>query len=349
MKTALCLLQIMLWAKLAVAFSLSGSAAVPSVTLQLTGVEKTSVTSNSGGIYQFNNLPAGVYTVTPSLHGYVFSPTSRTVDITSASLKSVDFQATAVSETSLAATPASFSLTSKGATEQLQVEATYSNGSTQTVTANATYASSNTSIASVSQTGLVTAIASGTATIVASYGGKSSSASVTVKIVAGTYSISGTARAASVTVKLSGVSSATTTSSSTGSYSFSSLAPGAYVITPELSGYTFTPSNGYVTLSNANVGSVNFNVAVDGYSVELNWGAGTIKDPASGQVVAGYNVYRGAVSGGPYTKMNSSMVTGLSFTDKTVAAGGTYYYVCATVDNEGRVSGYSSQAMAKIP
>src|SRR5262249_21342898 len=35
-------------------------------------------TTNSSGNYSFSNLPAGTYTVTPSLSGYTFTPPSRT-------------------------------------------------------------------------------------------------------------------------------------------------------------------------------------------------------------------------------------------------------------------------------
>jgi len=66
--------------------------------------------------------------------------------------------------------------------------------------------------------------------------------------------------------------------------------------------------------------------------------------------VAGYNVYRGTISGGPYTKVNSSLITtGTSFTDNSVQAGLTYYYVVTTVDTSGNESGYSSPVTATIP
>jgi hypothetical protein len=42
--------------------------------------------------------------------------------------------------------------------------------------------------------------------------------------------------------------------------------------------------------------------------VNLSWIAST-------STVAGYNVYRGKVSGGPYSKINTTLITGLSFTD----------------------------------
>jgi fibronectin type 3 domain-containing protein len=65
--------------------------------------------------------------------------------------------------------------------------------------------------------------------------------------------------------------------------------------------------------------------------------------------VAGYNVYRGTVSGGPYSQINSSLQSGTSYTDDTVAAGETFYYVTTAVDSSGLESDYSNQAEAVIP
>lgn len=61
---------------------------------------------------------------------------------------------------------------SEGATSQLTATATMSNGSTQDVTGQATWESSNTMIATVSATGLLTAVATGTADISATYQGR---------------------------------------------------------------------------------------------------------------------------------------------------------------------------------
>jgi fibronectin type 3 domain-containing protein len=81
-----------------------------------------------------------------------------------------------------------------------------------------------------------------------------------------------------------------------------------------------------------------------GHSVTLNWVAST------SQNVAGYNIYRGTTSGGPYgSKMNSSLVSGTTYTDNSVQAGQTYYYVVTTVDISSNESGYSNQATAVIP
>jgi uncharacterized repeat protein (TIGR01451 family) len=77
-----------------------------------------------------------------------------------------------------------------------------------------------------------------------------------------TYGISGTispaANGAGATVSLSGAASAGATADSNGNYAFSGLANGSYVLTPTKNGFTFTPPNQNVTLSGANLNSVNF-------------------------------------------------------------------------------------------
>jgi hypothetical protein len=75
----------------------------------------------------------------------------------------------------------------------------------------------------------------------------------------------------------------------------------------------------------------------------LNWTAS-----ASGNVV-GYNVYRSRTAGGPYMKLNTSLVVGISYTDPGVIAGQTYYYVATAVDNTNAESAYSNEAVAVIP
>jgi len=78
------------------------------------------------------------------------------------------------------------------------------------------------------------------------------------------------------------------------------------------------------------------------HSVALNWTPNTSS-------YAGFNVYRGAVSGGPYTMLNSALISATSFTDASVASGQTYYYVATEVDSAGGESVYSSEVIATIP
>ena len=72
-------------------------------------------------------------------------------------------------------------------------------------------------------------------------------------------------------------------------------------------------------------------------SVSLSWSA------VAG--AAGYNVYRGTVSGGPYPEITYSLVTGTSYLDAALADNKTYYYYVTAVSAGGE-SGSSSIASA---
>jgi hypothetical protein len=77
--------------------------------------------------------------------------------------------------------------------------------------------------------------------------------------------------------------------------------------------------------------------------VALGWTSST-------STVMGYNVYRGTVTGGPYSsKLTSSPVASTQFTDTAVQSGQTYYYVVTSVDSNDVESVYSGQASASIP
>ncbi len=77
-------------------------------------------------------------------------------------------------------------------------------------------------------------------------------------------------------------------------------------------------------------------------SVKLAW------DPPDGCWVAGYNVYRFNVSGGPYQKLNQELIGPPFYADLEVEPGGTFYYVVTSVDIEGLESAYSSEVKAKV-
>jgi len=85
------------------------------------------------------------------------------------------------SVTSIAVTGGA-TLTAAGQTSQMTATATFSDGSTQNVTASATWQSSNASTATVSAAGVVTAVGSGTATVTATYQGRSGSISLTLSL-----------------------------------------------------------------------------------------------------------------------------------------------------------------------
>jgi hypothetical protein len=118
-------------------------------------------------------------------------------------------------------------------------------------------------------------------------------------------------------------------------------------------GVTFTPTttatvSGNVTVtSNATNSPINISLSGTGaqvvaHSASLTWTASTSS-------VVGYNVYRSTTSGGPYTLITGSPVAGTSFTDTSVQAGVTYFYVVTSVDANGGESVNSNEASSTIP
>jgi len=117
---------------------------------------------------------------------------------------------------------------------------------------------------------------------------------------------------------------------------------------------TFTPptagtSSGSISfISNASDSSLTQSFTGDGtqssgqHSVALSWSAST-------STVVGYNVYRGTQSGGPYSKLNSSLLSATNYTDSSVESATTYYYVATAVNSSNVESAYSNQATAAIP
>lgn len=83
-------------------------------------------------------------------------------------------------------------------------------------------------------------------------------------------------------------------------------------------------------------------IAPQQHSVSLSW-------TCAGSGIAGYNVYRASVAGGPYSKINSALETTAAYGDNSVTAGQTYYYVTTAVDGNGMESAYSNVAQAVIP
>ena len=78
------------------------------------------------------------------------------------------------------------------------------------------------------------------------------------------------------------------------------------------------------------------------HSVALSW------DPSASAVI-GYFVYRGTITGGPYSRLNPSVDPSSSYTDGSVSGGQTYFYVVTSVDSSNTESGYSNQVSVTIP
>lgn len=83
-------------------------------------------------------------------------------------------------------------------------------------------------------------------------------------------------------------------------------------------------------------------VATGAHSADLTWLEGD-------STVVGYNIYRGTTHGGPYKQINTALHSSTNYTDSTVLAGTTYYYVTTAVTGTGHQSPYSNEAKAVIP
>ena len=89
-------------------------------------------------------------------------------------------------------------------------------------------------------------------------------------------------------------------------------------------------------------------------AIRLNWQPST---DCNANPVAGYNLYRATTSGGPYQKLNHTLLTDTTFLDSantpgsSLNAGVAYYYVASSVDHDGDPSAYSCQvsATASVP
>jgi hypothetical protein len=105
--------------------------------------------------------------------------------------------------------------------------------------------------------------------------------------------------------------------------SFSLLGNGAPLLTIPLSGTGVTPT---------------------AHSVDISWAASTSTS------LQGYNVYRGATSGGPYSKISALLSnTTLLFTDTSVLSGQHYFYVVTDVNTSGLESAASNEVAVTVP
>ncbi len=225
----------------------------------------------------------------------------------------------------------------------------------QSVTFTATFAptsagaaSGNLSVASNASNSTLTIALSGTGTAAGTLAVSPTSLSFGNVTVGSSSPLSGslTASGASVTVSsaslnngefaLSGITLPTTLAAG-------KSAPFTVTFTPQTSGassasltFSSNASNSPTVQTMTGTGT-----APTQHTVDLTWNA------SSGAV--GYNLYRGTVSGGPYTMISTSLDSTTAYTDSTVVSGQTYYYVATAVDGSGDESGYSNQATAVIP
>ncbi len=212
-------------------------------TVNLGGAASATTTANASGGYSFLGLANGSYTVTPTKTGFTMTPSSQPVTINGANA-TANFSSAAQTFT------ISGTISGSGASG---TTVSLSGAATATTTTNSSGAYSFSGLANGSYT--VTASRTGFIMTPASQAVTINGASQTANFSsAQAFTISGTisgAGGSGATVSLTGATTTTTTANASGAYSFS-VANGSYTVTPNKTGYVFTPASQAVTVSGAN-------------------------------------------------------------------------------------------------
>ena len=252
-------------------------------TVTLAGTMNAVVNADSSGNYSFTGVPNGSYTVSVSNTGFTFTPPSQPVTIAgSLSATGVNFTGQPIPTWTISGT-----VTGGGS-----ATVSLTGAATKTATADGSGNYSFTGLLDGSYT--VTPTKSGYTMSPASQPVSVSGANVAnVNFTAQpipTYSISGTISptplGAGATVTLSGGATGTTTTDASGNYSFGGLLNGTYTVAPTKTGVIMTPTSRAVTISNANVGAVNFTASAPALSIDASVSTGrstkatTIASPA---------------------------------------------------------------------
>lgn len=320
------------------------------LSVQLSGFASTTVSTNSQGVFLIPNLMNGSYTITLlANNSFTFSPQSRTVTLNGANI-STGLNFTGIYKR--------FKLTGKVKDEQNQPLANFElqlsgNSNTSTLSVqNGDYSFDN--------------LKNGTYTITptnsASYTFNPSSRTVTlngasvtsgldfvaVKNIEPRFFISGKILDEAqngvdgLTVQLSGGSSTSTLSKLGGSFTFSNLTKGNYVIMPlNTSSFTYTPVSRTITINNADIISgvdfVAVKKVIATFSIE-----GTIIDEAS-KPVAGLSIQI-AGSTNTFTQTNTNgkfKFSNLSNGNYTITPTPTTSYTFTPTSQNVQINGFN--------
>jgi hypothetical protein len=266
--------------------------------------------------------------------------------LTAAQIQQIYNGATLVS---IAVTPAN-PMIAVGSPQQFTATGTYSDGSHRDLTNSAAWTSTNPSVATINSTGFATGVTAGSTTIQATSGAIYGSTGLTVTAAPVLVSIAVTPVNPSIVVGTQEQFTATGTYSdgthqdltNSATWTSTNLLVAIINSTGLATGVTAGSTTIQAT-SGAIYGSTTLTVTLPlPHWVTLSW-------TASISPVVGYNAYRSTTSGGPYTKLNSSLISNTSYDDQAVQSGTTYYYVTTAVNSQGLESVYSNQAVATVP
>lgn len=85
----------------------AGTAGLADVIMTLSGANSATTTTDASGNYQFSGQVTGVYTVTPTITNYTFTPLSKNVIVSNVDITDADFTAVPTETVQLVTCPAS--------------------------------------------------------------------------------------------------------------------------------------------------------------------------------------------------------------------------------------------------
>jgi len=298
-------------------------------TASVSGNSNTAVTWSATG----GTITSGLYTAPSAAGTYTVKATS-VADSTKSASATVTVSAAPVVAVTIS--PVSASMLSSG-TQQFTATVTGSSNTAVNWSATA---------GSVSSSGMYTAPATaGSYTVKATSAADSTkSASATVTVSAPVVAVSLSPGSASLSTSATQQFTATVTGSSNTAVIWSAtggtITTGGLYTAPSTAGTFTVKATSAADSTKSASATVTVSVPVQ-HSATLTW--------SPGSAVVGYNVYRGAVSGGPYSMINTSLNAPADYADFNVQAGQTYFYVVTSVDGSGVESLFSSEVKALIP
>jgi hypothetical protein len=237
-----------------IAGNVSG-AVTAGVTLTLAGPTTGTATTDGAGDFAFRGLADGVYTVTPSLAGYVFSPANCMVTVNGPSVTLVQFTS-AVARHAISGTVTG--PTAAGVTVQLDGAASRTTFTAGDGTYTFTGLPDGEYTVSTSLAGSYFIPARRSVTVDRVDVGGVDFVSALAHSLSGHVTLAGGAPLAGAAVALTGASSAVATTDAAGLYTFAGLPDGGYTVTASRPGYAFSPVFLPVTLAGANVTNGDF-------------------------------------------------------------------------------------------
>ncbi|MBK8129353.1 MAG: PKD domain-containing protein [bacterium] len=100
------------------------------------------------------------------------------------------------------------------------------------------------------------------------------------------------------------------------------------------------PEDTRFTFEIATIGATSINAVPSYGQVALSWNASDL------ETTAGYNLYRATTSGGPYTRLNQTVMSTTSYTDTNVVNGTAYYYIVKLLTTDLYEMDYGTESAA---